>query len=53
MQVCNDKYRAEGIEEMKKIFKDFDRNGNGLIEPLEFKYCMRVWGTEFTEEEVS
>jgi Ca2+-binding EF-hand superfamily protein len=35
------------------VFKDMDRNGNGTIEPIEFKYCMRVWGVELTEEEVS
>lgn len=30
-----------------------DRNKNGSIEAVEFKYCMRVWGVEFTEEEVT
>ena len=30
-----------------------DRNGNGFVEPIEFKYCMRIWGADFTEEEVS
>jgi len=30
-----------------------DRNKNGSVDPVEFKYCMRVWGVDFTEEEIT
>ncbi len=53
LDVCYQKYGSTGIDELRKVFKDMDRNGNGTVDPVEFKYCMRVWGAEFTEEEIT
>lgn len=53
LAVSYEKYGAKGAEELSKVFKDMDRNKNGTIDPVEFKYCMRVWGVEFTEEEIT
>jgi Ca2+-binding EF-hand superfamily protein len=53
MEVCSVKYGLTGLDELRKLFSEMDRNGNGTVEPVEFKYCMRVWGAEFTEEEIT
>jgi len=53
MRVAQAKYGSNGIEELRKVFLDIDRNGNGFVEANEFKYCMRVWGVDFTEEEIT
>lgn len=33
------------------MFKAMDRNRNGTLDPVEFKYAMRDYGAEITEKE--
>jgi len=35
-----------------KIFRVFDRNGDGFISKAEFKHCMMHFGERFSDEEV-
>jgi len=53
LEVCMYKYGTVDLDNLKRVFQDMDRNGNGSIDPVEFRYCMRVWGADFTEEEVT
>jgi Ca2+-binding EF-hand superfamily protein len=44
---------ANGIRGLRLMFKAMDRNGNGSLDPTEFKYAMRDYGVQITEEETS
>jgi len=35
------------------MFRAMDRNGNGSLDPVEFKYAMRDYGIKLSEIEVS
>jgi hypothetical protein len=44
---------ANGIRGIRRMFKAMDRNGNGSLSPVEFKYAMRDYGLPLSEIEVT
>jgi len=48
VEVCK-KRSANGIRGLRVMFKQMDRNGNGSLDPVEFKYGMRDFGIDITE----
>ena len=47
------KRSANGIRGIRRMFKAMDRNGNGSLSPVEFKYAMRDYGLQLSEIEVT
>lgn len=47
------KRSANGIRGLRSMFKAMDRNRNGTLTPVEFKYAMRDYGMNFSEIEVT
>lgn len=47
------KNSSNGLRGLRILFKRFDRNGNGSLDPVEFKYAMRDYGLQLSELEVS
>lgn len=52
LEVCR-KRSANGIRGLRIMFKNMDNNGNGSLDPVEFKYGMRDFGINLSEAEVS
>lgn len=52
LEVCR-KRSANGIRGLRIMFKNMDNNGNGSLDPVEFKYGMRDFGIDLSEAEVS
>jgi Ca2+-binding EF-hand superfamily protein len=52
LEVCR-KRSANGIRGLRIMFKGMDRNGNGSLDPVEFKYGMRDFGLNISEAEVT
>ena len=44
---------ANGMRGLRRMFKAMDRNGNGSLSPIEFKYAMRDYGLTLSEIEVT
>ncbi len=44
---------ANGLRGLRLMFKAMDRNRNKTIDPVEFKYAMRDYGLELTEQEIT
>lgn len=44
---------ANGLRGLRIMFKAMDRNGNGSLSPVEFKYAMRDYGLDLSELEVT
>ena len=44
---------ANGLRGLRRMFKVMDRNGNGSLSPVEFKYAMRDYGLNLSEIEVT
>lgn len=44
---------GNGLRGLRRIFKTMDRNGNGSLSPVEFKYAMRDYGLQLSEIEVT
>lgn len=44
---------ANGLRGLRVMFKAMDRNGNGSLSPVEFKYAMRDYGLNLSEIEVT
>ena len=47
------KRSANGLRGLRSMFRAMDRNGNGSLSPVEFKYAMRDYGMNFSEIEVT
>lgn len=47
------KRSANGLRGLRRMFKAMDRNGNGSLSPVEFKYAMRDYGLNLSEIEVT
>ena len=43
----------DSFEGLKNVFNRFDKDGNGQIDPVEFRKGMYVYGVTLTEEEVT
>jgi len=43
---------ANGLRGLRIMFRAMDRNGNGSLDPVEFKYAMRDYGLGLSEVEV-
>lgn len=52
LRVCASRSN-NGLRGLRVFFKHCDKNGNGSIDPKEFKYAMREFGLELSEIEVS
>ncbi len=44
---------ANGLRGLRIMFKAMDRNRNGSLDPVEFKYAMRDYGVKLTEQEIT
>ena len=44
---------ANGLRGLRMLFKGMDRNRNGSLDPVEFKYAMRDYGVGLSEAEVT
>ena len=44
---------ANGVRGLRLLFKAMDRNRNGSLDPVEFKYAMRDYGLSLSEIEVT
>ena len=44
---------ANGLRGLRRMFKAMDRNRNGSLTPVEFKYAMRDYGLNLSEIEVT
>ena len=51
LRLCAEK--GQDLNGLKQLFKKMDRNGNGSVDPIEFKYSMRDFGLDLSEIEVS
>ena len=47
------KRSANGLRGLRSMFRAMDRNRNGSLSPVEFKYAMRDYGMNFSEIEVT
>ena len=47
------KRSANGLRGLRRMFKAMDRNRNGSLSPIEFKYAMRDYGLSFSDIEVT
>ena len=47
------KRSANGLRGLRSMFRAMDRNRNGSLSPVEFKYAMRDYGLNFSEIEVT
>jgi hypothetical protein len=52
VEACKFKSAANGLRGLKVEFKKLDKNGDGLIDPSEFKFGLKSYGIEVTEEEL-
>ena len=52
IELCK-KRSANGLRGLRRMFKAMDRNGNGSLSPVEFKYAMRDYGLSLSEIEVT
>jgi len=52
VDLCRER-SANGLRGLRRMFKVMDRNGNGSLSPVEFKYAMRDYGLNFSEIEVT
>ncbi|KAG5550910.1 hypothetical protein RHGRI_009369 [Rhododendron griersonianum] len=43
----------ESLRKCKDIFKQFDEDGNGAIDPQELKHCFQILEINCTEEEIN
>lgn len=41
------------VENLRAIFRRMDEDGNGVIDPIEFKHAMKNIGVIMTEEEIT
>ncbi len=48
IELCK-KRSANGLRGLRILFKGMDRNRNGTLDPVEFKYAMRDYGVQLTE----
>jgi len=44
---------ANGLRGLRILFKGMDRNRNGSVDPVEFKYAMRDYGLKLSEFEIT
>lgn len=44
---------SNGLRGLRIMFKAMDRNGNGSVTPVEFKYAMRDYGLKLSEAEIT
>ena len=51
-QLCRER-SANGLRGLRRMFKTMDRNGNGTLSPIEFKYAMRDYGLQLSDIEVT
>ena len=42
---------GRGLRALRIAFKPLDKNNNGLFDPSDFKFCMKQFGIQMTEEE--
>lgn len=52
MAICQQR-SANGIRGLRMLFKGMDRNRNGSLDPVEFKYAMRDYGLPLSELEIT
>lgn len=52
IDLCRER-SANGLRGLRRMFKVMDRNGNGSLSPVEFKYAMRDYGLNLSEIEVT
>lgn len=52
VDLCKER-SANGLRGLRRMFKAMDRNGNGSLSPIEFKYAMRDYGLTLSEIEVT
>ena len=52
VDLCRER-SANGLRGLRRMFKAMDRNGNGSLSPVEFKYAMRDYGLTLSEVEVT
>ena len=52
MDVCR-KRSGNGIRGLRVMFKIMDNNGSGSLDPVEFKYGLRDFGIEISENEIT
>lgn len=52
LDICA-KRSANGLRGLRIMFRAMDRNGNGSLDPVEFKYAMRDYGADLSELEIT
>lgn len=52
LRICAERSN-NGLRGLRVFFQHVDKNGNGSIDPAEFKYAMRDFGLELSEIEVT
>ena len=52
VDLCKER-SANGLRGLRRMFKAMDRNRNGSLTPVEFKYAMRDYGLNLSEIEVT
>lgn len=50
---CKNISPANGLRALRIALRRLDHNQNGLVDPVEFKYGLRAFGIELTEDECS
>lgn len=49
---CQARSAANGLRSLRVVFRDLDKDCNGLLDPVEFKYGLRTLGVDVTEDEL-
>lgn len=52
IDACKFKSAANGLRGLKCEFRKLDKNGDGMIDPTEFKFGLKSYGIEVTEDEL-
>lgn len=50
---CAQQRSANGLRGLRIMFRAMDRNRNGSLDPVEFKYAMRDYGVDLSEIEIT
>ena len=48
---CKKASPANGLRALRIVLRRLDHNQNGLVDPVEFKYGLRTFGIDLTEDE--
>ena len=52
VEICRQQSAANGLRGLRVFFRKIDKNNDGLLDPSEFRYGMKAYGVEISEDEM-